>query len=88
MQWRIMNGLTKVQDGVANWMHALVLMKPNGCSLSIWSEHTPFEYKGGKSGRLNTRLGGPRQQDHSSMNVHILNKLHARQKHNEKKALD
>jgi hypothetical protein len=42
----------------------------------------------GKSRRLDTCLGGPRQQDHSSMNVHILNNLHARQKHNEKKALD
>jgi len=31
---------------------------------------------------------GPRQQDHSSMNVCILNNPHARQKWNEKKALD
>jgi hypothetical protein len=25
--------------------HALVLMWPNGCYVSIWSEHTPFECK-------------------------------------------
>jgi hypothetical protein len=31
---------------------------------------------------------GPRQQDHSSMNVRILSNSHARQKWNEKKALD
>ncbi len=42
----------------------------------------------GKSGHLDTHFGGPRQKDHSSINVHILNNLHARQKHNEKKALD
>jgi hypothetical protein len=32
--------------------------------------------------------GGPRQQKHNSMNVHILNNSHARQKQNEKKALN
>jgi len=31
---------------------------------------------------------GPRQQDHGYMNARILNKPHARQKWNEKKALD
>ncbi len=31
---------------------------------------------------------GPRQQDHGYMKVHILSNLHARQKWNEKKALD
>jgi hypothetical protein len=36
----------------------------------------------------NTFLGGPRQQDHGSMNVQILSNPHARQKQNEKKALD
>jgi hypothetical protein len=30
----------------------------------------------------------PRQQDHGSMNAHILNNLHARQKPNEKMAFD
>jgi len=32
--------------------------------------------------------GGPRQQDHGSMNVHILSNPHVRQKRNEKKAFD
>jgi hypothetical protein len=32
--------------------------------------------------------GGLRQQDHDSMNVRILNNSHARQKKNEKKALN
>ncbi len=42
----------------------------------------------GKYGRPSTRVGGPRQQNHHAMNVRILNNLHARQKWNEKKALD
>jgi hypothetical protein len=29
MQWRIVNGFIKVQDGVARWMFALVFMGPN-----------------------------------------------------------
>ncbi len=32
--------------------------------------------------------GGLRQQDHSSMNARILNNMHAKEKQNEKKALD
>ncbi len=42
-------------------------------------------------GRLrhpSTRPWGPRQQDHGSMNARILNNLHARQKQNQKKAID
>jgi len=35
-----------------------------------------------------THTGGPRQQDHGSMNAHILSNPHARQKQNEKKAFD
>jgi hypothetical protein len=31
---------------------------------------------------------GPRQQDHGSMNAHILSNPHAKQNWNEKKALD
>ncbi len=31
---------------------------------------------------------GPRQQDHGSMNAHILSNSHVRQKQNEKKAFD
>jgi hypothetical protein len=41
-----------------------------------------------KSRRPSICPGGPRQQDHGSMNARILNNPHARQKWNEKKALD
>jgi len=27
-------------DGVARWMHAIVLVHPNGCFINTWSEHT------------------------------------------------
>ncbi len=39
------NGLTKAQDGFVRWMHALVLMRPNGCSVTTWNKHTFFECK-------------------------------------------
>jgi hypothetical protein len=42
----------------------------------------------GKYGHPSTHVGGPRQQNHHAMNARILSNLHARQKHNEKKALD
>jgi len=42
----------------------------------------------GKYGHPSTHVGGPRQQNHHAMNAQILSNLHARQKHNEKKALD
>jgi hypothetical protein len=29
----------------AMWMHALVVMWPNGYSVSTWSKHIPFECK-------------------------------------------
>jgi hypothetical protein len=41
-----------------------------------------------KSRHPSIHFGGPRQQNHGSMNAHILNNPHARQKRNEKKALD
>ncbi len=41
-----------------------------------------------KSGRPSTRVGGPRQQNHCAMDARFLSNLHARQKQNEKKALD
>jgi hypothetical protein len=47
MQWKIMHVLMKAQDGVARWMHALVFMRPNGYSVSTWSEHTPFKCRPG-----------------------------------------
>jgi hypothetical protein len=50
MQWSIVNGLTKAQDGVAGWINALVLMQPNGCSNNTSNEHTPFECKLGDQG--------------------------------------
>ncbi len=42
----------------------------------------------GKSCRPSTHVGGPRQQNHHAMNVRILSHPYARQKRNEKKALD
>jgi hypothetical protein len=41
----IMNGLLKVQNGVARYPHAFVLMQLNGCFFNIWNEHIPFECK-------------------------------------------
>jgi hypothetical protein len=41
-----------------------------------------------KLGHPFTCHGGLRQQDHDSMNVRILNNSHARQKQNEKNALN
>jgi len=42
----------------------------------------------GKYGRPFTHVGGPRQQNHHAMNAQILSNPHARQKRNEKKALN
>jgi hypothetical protein len=42
----------------------------------------------GKFGSPFTRPRGPRQEDHGSMNVHILNNPHAKKKRNEKKTID
>jgi len=69
-------------------MHALVFLWPNGCSVSTWNKHTPFECKQKYQGVHLFVLGGPRQQDHDSMNVHTLSNPHARKKWNEKKAFD
>jgi hypothetical protein len=41
-----------------------------------------------RSGRPSIHLRRLKQQDHGSMNAHILNNPHARQKWNEKKAFD
>jgi hypothetical protein len=41
-----------------------------------------------KFGHPSTHVRGPRQQNHHAMNVRILNNLHAKQKQNDKKALD
>ncbi len=87
MQWRIMYGLTKAQDGVARWMHVLILIQSNGCSINIWNEHTPFECKS-RDQSIHLLILGARQQDQDSMNAHILSNPHVRQKQNEKKTLD
>jgi hypothetical protein len=42
----------------------------------------------GKYGRSSTHVGGPRQQNHHAMNARILSNPYARQKQNEKKALN
>jgi hypothetical protein len=78
MQWKIVYGFTKAQDGVARWMHVLVLMQSNGCSVNIWNEQNPFECKPGDQ-NIHLFILGARQQDHDSMNARILNNLHVRQ---------
>jgi len=42
----------------------------------------------GKFGHPSTRVGEPKQQNHHAMNVQILSNPHAKQKWNERKALD
>jgi hypothetical protein len=47
-----------------------------------------FQMQVGKSRCPSIHPRGPRQQDHGSLNAHILSNPHARQKENEKKAFD
>ncbi len=82
-----MNELTKVQDGckvdactsfyAPKWLLYQHLEQSHSLRMQIRKSRHP-----------STHFGGPRQQNHGSMNVHILNNLHAKQKQNEKKALD
>ncbi len=68
-------------------MDALTLMRLDGYFVSIWT--TKMGFAGvGKSCCPSTCVGGPRQQNHHAMNVRILSHPYARQKRNEKKALD
>ncbi len=46
------------QNGVARWMHALVLMWPNGYFVNTQSEHTPFKCKQRNQGAHVLVLGG------------------------------
>jgi hypothetical protein len=39
------NGFRKVQNVFARWTYALVFIWPNGCYVSTWSKHIPFECK-------------------------------------------
>jgi hypothetical protein len=45
MQWKILNGSMKAQDGVARWMHALIFMQPNGCFINTWTKHMGIKCK-------------------------------------------
>ncbi len=83
-----MNGLTKAQDGVARWMHALVFMCLNGVMSTFGVNTLPSNASRKIMVSIYFSWGGPRQQDHGSMNVHILSNPHVRQKRNEKKAFD
>ncbi len=82
-----------------DWVHkgSKWKCKINGCTNTYatkWLLHQHLDNKHelrmelGKSGRPSTRVGGPRQQNHHAMNARILSNPHARQKRNEKKALD
>ncbi len=83
-----MNGLTKIQDGFVRWMHALVLMQPNGCSVNIWSKHTLFECKPRNQGIHLLILGAYATESRFYECSYFEQPLHARQKWNEKKVLD
>jgi len=83
----------------ANWVHEASKWKCkiNGCThiyVAKWllCQHLDNKHKFcmevGKSGCPSTRVSGPMQQNHHVMNVQILNNPHARQKKNEKIALD
>ncbi len=61
----------------ANWLLRQHLDNKHGLRMEL-----------GKSGHPSTHVGGPRQQNHHAMNARILSNPHARQKRNEKKALD
>jgi hypothetical protein len=83
----------------AYWVHkgSKWKCKINGCTNTYaakWLLHKHLDNKHGlhmelgKSSRPSTRVGGPRQQNHHAMNAQILSNPHARQKWNEKKALN
>jgi len=77
------------------WVHegSRWVCKINGCTDSYaakWLLHRHLDNKHGlhlevgKFGCPSIHLGGPKQQDHGSMNVHILNNPLAMLKHNKK----
>jgi hypothetical protein len=83
----------------AYWVHkgSKWKCKINGCTnvySAKWLLHQHLDNKHGLRMELgkffhpSTCVGGPRQQNHHVMNVRILSNPHARQKLNEKKALD
>ncbi len=83
----------------ANWVHkrSKWKCKINGCTNTYaakWLLRQHLDNKHelrielGKSGHPSTHVGGPRQQNHHAMNARILSNLHAKQKWNEKKALN
>ncbi len=79
---------TKGQGESARSMDALTLMRPNGYFVNIWTTNTGFTWRQANLAILLLVLGSPRQQNHHVMNVQILRNPHARQKQNDKKALD
>ncbi len=83
----------------ANWLHegSRWKCKINGCTNTyvakwLFRQHLDNKHglrmEVGKSSRPFTCVGGPRQQNHHTMNIWILSNSHARQKWNEKKAFD
>jgi len=83
----------------ADWVHegSKWKCKINGCTNTyatkwLLCQHLDnkhgFHMELSKYGRPSTHVGGPRQQNHHVMNARILSNLHARQKRNEKKALN
>jgi hypothetical protein len=82
-----MNRFTKAQNGVARWMHALVLVWSNGYYVRLGANTLILNAKWEIRVFIYSSWGS-REQDHSSMNTGILGNPHARQKWNGKKALD
>ncbi len=91
-----------IQDedrNVSEWVHKgfKCFCKVDACTSSyvakwLFCQHLEqtrsFQMQAKKSKCSSICHGGPRQQDHGSMNVCILSNPNARQKWNEKKALD
>ncbi len=82
-----------------NWVHegSRWICKFNGCINSytakwLFCQHLDNKYshhmEAGKYGHPFTRVGGPRQQNHHTMNAWILNNPQAWQTQNEKKVIE
>ncbi len=88
MQWKMQIGCMNGQTRSA---------KINGCTdiyVAKWLFHWHLDNKHelrmevGKSNHPSNHVGGLKQQNHQAMNARTLSNPHAREKQNEKKALD
>jgi hypothetical protein len=87
MQWKMQIGCMKGQGGSARLIDASTLMWLNGYFVNIWTTNTASH--GGRQIWLSFySCWGTKATKSPSMNARILSNPHARQKRNEKKALD